>query len=34
LLARHKTLYHARGLFWSSITYLPLLFLIMVLDKR
>ena len=33
-LARHKTLYHARGLFWFSITYLPLLFLVMVLDKR
>ena len=33
LLARHKTLRHARGLFWFSITYLPVLFLVMVLDK-
>lgn len=33
LLARHKTLRHARGLFWFSITYLPLLFLAMVLDR-
>jgi heme o synthase len=33
LLARHKTLKHARGLFWFSITYLPMLFLVMVLDR-
>lgn len=33
LLARHKTLRYAKGLFWFSITYLPLLFLVMVLDK-
>jgi protoheme IX farnesyltransferase len=32
-LARHKTLREARGLFWLSITYLPLLFVIMVMDK-
>jgi len=34
LLARHKTLRAAKGLFWMSITYLPLLFIIMVIDKR
>ncbi len=34
LLACHKDLKHARGLFWLSITYLPLLFLAMVLDKN
>jgi protoheme IX farnesyltransferase len=34
LLARHRTLRHARGLFWFSITYLPLLFLAMVIDKN
>jgi len=33
LLARHKDQKRARGLFWCSITYLPLLFLVMVLDK-
>jgi protoheme IX farnesyltransferase len=33
LLARHKSLRHAKGLFWFSITYLPLLFIVMVLDK-
>ncbi len=33
LMARHKTLRHARGLFWFSITYLPVLFMVMVLDK-
>ena len=33
LLARHKTLRDAKGLFWYSITYLPLMFLAMVLDK-
>ena len=34
LLAWHKNLYYARGLFWFSITYLPVLFLTMVLDKK
>jgi protoheme IX farnesyltransferase len=34
LLAHHKNMYHARGLFWFSITYLPLLFLVMVLNKQ
>ena len=34
LLAWHKNLYYARGLFWFSITYLPVLFLVMVLDKK
>jgi protoheme IX farnesyltransferase len=33
LLARHKTLHYAKGLFWFSITYLPVLFGVMVLDK-
>jgi protoheme IX farnesyltransferase len=33
LLAWHKCLYYARGLFWLSITYLPLLFIVMVLDR-
>jgi protoheme IX farnesyltransferase len=33
LLAWHKTIYYARGLFWLSITYLPILFLVMVLNK-
>ncbi len=32
-MARQRTLYNARGLFWYSITYLPILFLVMVLDK-
>lgn len=32
-MAWHRTLSNARGLFWFSITYLPLLFLAMVLDK-
>lgn len=32
-LAWHRNLYYARGLFWLSITYLPLLFIVMVLDK-
>jgi len=34
LLAKRKTLREAKGLFWMSITYLPLLFIIMVIDKR
>lgn len=34
LMAWHKTLYFARGLFWLSITYLPVLFIVMCLDKR
>ena len=34
LLAGRKTLREAKGLFWMSITYLPLLFIIMVMDKR
>jgi protoheme IX farnesyltransferase len=33
LLARHKTVRHAKGLFWYSITYLPVLFGVMVFDK-
>jgi protoheme IX farnesyltransferase len=33
LLARTRSLAHARALFWCSITHLPLLFLAMVLDK-
>ena len=33
LLAWHKTTLYARGLFWCSITYLPLLFGAIVLDK-
>jgi protoheme IX farnesyltransferase len=33
-LARHKNLRNAKGLFWYSITYLPLLFLVMALDKK
>ncbi len=33
LLARHKTLHYAKGLFWFSITYLPVLFIVMMLDK-
>jgi len=33
LLARHRDQGRARGLFWCSITYLPILFLVMVLDK-
>ncbi len=32
-MARQRTDYDARGLFWYSITYLPILFLVMVLDK-
>jgi len=32
-MAWHRSLYNARGLFWFSITYLPILFLVMVLDK-
>ena len=32
-LARDKSVARARGLFWYSISYLPALFLIMVLDK-
>lgn len=34
VFAFHKTMYHAKGLFWFSITYLPVLFLAMVLDKK
>ena len=33
LLARYKTMAHAKGLFWYSITYLPILFIVMVLDR-
>jgi len=33
LLARYKSMSHAKGLFWYSITYLPILFIVMVLDK-
>ncbi len=33
LLARHKTVREAKGLFWFSITYLPLLFIVMALNK-
>jgi protoheme IX farnesyltransferase len=33
LLARTRSMAHAKGLFWCSITYLPLLLLVMVLDK-
>jgi heme o synthase len=33
LLARQRGQRQAKGLFWCSITYLPLLFLVMVLDK-
>jgi heme o synthase len=33
LLAWHKDQRHAKGLFWYSITYLPILFLVMALDK-
>jgi heme o synthase len=33
-LAKRKTLREAKGLFWMSITYLPLLFIIMAIDKR
>ena len=33
LLAWKRNLYFARGLFWLSITYLPLLFILMCLDK-
>lgn len=32
-MAWKRTAYNARGLFWFSITYLPILFLAMVLDK-
>lgn len=32
-MAWHRSLYNARGLFWFSITYLPILFLVMVVDK-
>jgi heme o synthase len=32
-MAWRRTLSNARGLFWFSITYLPVLFLVMVLDK-
>ncbi len=34
MLVRKNDLRAAKGLFWMSITYLPLLFLIMVFDKR
>lgn len=33
LLALRRNMRHARGLFWCSITYLPILFLVMALDK-
>ncbi len=33
-LARYKTMRYAKGLFWFSITYLPLLFLVMAIDKK
>ncbi len=33
LFARHKTLRHAKGLFWFSITYLPVLFGLMAMDR-
>lgn len=33
LLAWHKTERRAKGLFWLSITYLPILFLVMALNK-
>jgi protoheme IX farnesyltransferase len=33
LLAWKKSLYYARGLFWLSITYLPILFALMCLNK-
>lgn len=32
-MAWNRSLSNARGLFWCSITYLPILFLVMVLDK-
>jgi heme o synthase len=32
-LAWHKSMRHARGLFWCSITYLPILFIVMALNK-
>jgi len=32
-MAWHKSMRHAKGLFWYSITYLPVLFLVMVLNK-
>lgn len=32
-MALNRSLHNARGLFWFSITYLPILFLVMVLDK-
>ena len=34
LLAWKKSLYYARGLFWLSITYLPILFALMCLNKK
>jgi heme O synthase-like polyprenyltransferase len=33
LLAWKRNLYYARGLFWLSITYLPILFILMCLDR-